>query len=536
MTHRTPINNILGKLRRRQKLLNAADAVLRGLFYGSLLALVTGLCYLVADESAELRQQWHFLAVIPATGCLAMLLGLFRRVDPLKLARAIDRAAQSQDRFASAIQLAGHHRRQRVELVMADALSHTNHANVRRALPISLPAEANWLPAVVVVLALLLWLAPGKGLTAAGGTEPEVSEEQWRQVEEQLRRDLQQDFGDPQLEIEKEIHEQLKQLASSLSMQPKKRNVLARIAKMRSQLQQQRSELKTRNLNMQKAAAAVRSSDMLKKLAELLRKGDYGQAARELKALAELLQLSKLNPSAEQLDSVASDLERLSRQLNSHDELHKQCQQCASAAASLNQQELAKALQRLSKLLDKNADDLKKSDALCRACSSLDQLEQMLSRMSNNNQCRVCGGKNSGNCPACSGGKSQFVRQGSSSRKGGLKAGNGNKKGGLKAGSGTADNWMGGALAGRNSQRLPVLASDAERGGPLTTISKTVSADERAESALAYKKKFAEFVQKAEADLALEEIPIAYRDFLHRYFRAIKPKDSGKNGNLDSGP
>jgi hypothetical protein len=62
------------------------------------------------------------LACTLLTSGAAALAGAILPVNNLHLARALDRAASSEDRFASAVQLADHHRRERAKLVVDDAL------------------------------------------------------------------------------------------------------------------------------------------------------------------------------------------------------------------------------------------------------------------------------------------------------------------------------------------------------------------------------------------------------------------------------
>jgi hypothetical protein len=98
------------------------------------------------------------------------------------------------------------------------------------------------------------------------------------------------------------------------------------------------------------------------------------------------------------------------------------------------------------------------------------------------------------------------------------------KKGGLRAGWGTASRWDGGKLHESQEQRLPVLAETPENSGELS-VTPTISPDERAASAQEFKEIYANMVRKAEADLELETVPAALRDYLRRYFVAIKPAD-----------
>ena len=99
-----------------------------------------------------------------------------------------------------------------------------------------------------------------------------------------------------------------------------------------------------------------------------------------------------------------------------------------------------------------------------------------------------------------------------------------NRKGGLRAGWGTADNWSGGALTNQGEERQADMIEAAENPGA-STLHPTVSPEERARSSQEYRERYAELVRKAEADLALERVPSAYRDYLRKYFVAIRPVD-----------
>jgi hypothetical protein len=173
-------------------------------------------------------------------------------------------------------------------------------------------------------------------------------------------------------------------------------------------------------------------------------------------------------------------------------------------------QRWAQQLDRLSQCLERNAKDLTKNDAYCRACQALDELEQRLAKSGMQKQCPVCQGKNSARCSACKGNSSSqgFVRGGG--------------RGGHKAGRGTAGDWRGATLRERGTERLGEVVPDQERDGRLSVVSPSISTEEDAESALRFKEKFADFVEQAEADLDLESVPLAYREYLRRYFTAIR--------------
>lgn len=201
-------------------------------------------------------------------------------------------------------------------------------------------------------------------------------------------------------------------------------------------------------------------------------------------------------------------MENLARDMASQDDLQQACQNCADAASSMNRQSLSQACKNFSDQLKQNADKLRQCDSMCKASSLLDQLKRSMNQRS---QCSGC--KNG--CSSCKGGNKLVQCQGS----------NGTKKGGLKAGWGSAADWSGGSLAKNDEAREPDMIDSPERSG-VNTSYKVVSPDERARSGRNYEELFAEFVQKAEANLDLESAPVAYREYLRRYFNAIRPVDS----------
>ena len=492
------MNEILSQLRRRRRLLRALRHSGQGLLYGALLAVaIAALAAILRSEWLH-TQPWLALLCIPAAAVVGAVAGLLRPVDTLRVARAMDRAAGSEDRFASAWQLTSHQRRVRAGLVMADALASVKETRADSALPLRAPRELKWLPLPGLALVLLLWLAPGPRLSAEVVAPPEVTPREWADLHDALREQL-DELPQPQTDEEQEIADQLEKLASLLKKNPIKKDVLAQIARLQADLQGRRTELGTRDVSMRQAARALRSSAALQHFASMLRQGDYRKAAEELRKLAEQLRENTLRLSATDFEAIATDFDQLALELAAHEQLSQSCRNCAGAASSMNRDKLAEALRRLSRCLQGNCDDLQRCDGLCRTSFLLDELKRRLGK------CGRCG---SGEGPAA------FVRRNSG-------------KGGLRAGWGTADNWAGGALGNEHEQRLPVLAETRERAGSSTAFS-VVSKEERARSAQEYRELYAELVQKAEAYLALESVPVAYREFLRRYFVAIRPpEDAG---------
>lgn len=501
---------LLSRLRRRQRRLQTVVFTVRGVFYGIAGAAVVGGVGAIADAEWVQHRSWLPLLCVPLGVLLGSLAGLFRGIDGLRLARALDRASASDDRFASALQLTTHHRAARVRLLARDALNVVRFTPTKLALPLRYPWELKWLPVPLVVLAGVFWLAPTTQVIARPADLPEVSDQEWLELEGEFRRQLDQ-LPEPETPEDREMSDKLEELASLLKEKPDKRAVLAHLARLREELKRQQEANGTRNISMRQAAQQVRHSSVLQSFASLLRQGGYQKAAEELRRLADQLRKNELRLNADDFEALATDFDRLSTHLAEHEQLSKACRNCANAANSMNRVSLADALQRLSQQLGQNVNDLRRCDRTCKTRSLLDDLQRRL------NRCRGCC-KGPGKCRGC-------ASCGQGPGEGwGMRGGPGGK-GGLRPGWGTAADWRGGGLENKDEQRLPVLAETRDRGGSSTSFS-AVSKEERARSAQEYRELYAELVRKAEADLNLDAVPVSYREYLRRYFVAIRPSDA----------
>jgi hypothetical protein len=508
------IRELLAALRRRQRAVYAIEFAVKGVLAGACLAALVSVVRLFPGGSA-LLSPISVLLCIPAGAVFGAAFGVLRSIDDLRIARALDMAANGEDRFASAVRLGEHHRRERVQLVSQDALAKVGQVPIQSALPVRVAKDLKLLPWPALALAVLLWLGVGPRSDATIPPPPDITADQWSDLSKEFRKDL-GDLPKPESAEDKEFAKEFEKLASMLDQQPRTKEVFEEIAKLREKLENRRQSLPGRSLSMRKAARAVTASSALRPFAEELMKGNYAQAADSLKALAKGLREGSKNLSAEQFEATASDFQGLSKELDSHEELSNACKQCASAASSMNNKRLADSMSELSRKLQKNSESLKQCDKLCRSCNALNQLQQRLNQCKS---CRSCKDGKCGTCASCRG--NNFVRRN-------------NGKGGSKAGWGTAETWLGGQLSRAEGQHTPTLAETKEQGGRQTTFSVT-ERDERADSALRHKEVFAEFIQKAEADLSLESVPVAYREFLRRYFDSIQPKDrdGGEEENSD---
>lgn len=499
---------ILGELRSRQRMLNIARCTAIGAFAGLVAALgVVAFAWVTPQGSLGAFGSPLLVActiALLASIVVAAIVGALLPIADLPLARAIDRASGGDDRFASAFQLRGHRHQDRVRLIAEDAIARVRTTSPSAALPLSMPRAARWAVLPLAILAVMLFLLPDRSIAIAAASEPEISSDEWSRLHEDFASELKK-LPKAETPEEEEMRKMLEELAKLLEQNPEKKDVLKEIAKLSEKIEKERQALPTRDLSMKNAAKAMARSEALKQFASTLKQGEYDKAATELQKLAEQMDSGEISPDANEFESMAEDLEKLAQELNSESpeakEMQKACEQCSKSASSMNKKELAEAMKRLSQQMKSNCKGMCKGDS-CRKCQSL--LDMLRRGMS---QCK--GGKCNGN---------------------GLMPGMGAGKGGTKAGWGSAAKWDGGELAKNGETRTPDMTEVAERGGESSSF-KIVSPDERAASGKSYEELYAEFVQKSEADLDLDSVPVAYREFLSRYFNGIRPRDGASSGN-----
>src|SRR5205814_1208762 len=181
---------------------------------------------------------------------------------------------------------------------------------------------------------------------------------------------------------EQEIQRQLEQLAALLKERPEKKDALREIARLSDRIEQQRRALGAKGASMKGAARAISSSQALKQFAARLQEGDYAQAAGELRRLSSALKEGAISPDAKEFESAAADLQRLAEQMAEEPDLQSACQNCSSAASSMNKKALSEALRRFAEQMEKDAKRLCQCDRLGKCSSLLDNLKRMM------NQCQ----------------------------------------------------------------------------------------------------------------------------------------------------
>lgn len=497
-----PVDAILRALNRRYHLMTAGRWFVCGAFYGCIAAALVLIVNVIAG-GALVGSPYHSLWLVVGAAVAAGLIGYVLPSDKLRLARALDRAADSEDRFASAMQLASHHRRARARLVLDDAMARVGSVQPASALPWRSPRELRMLPLPLIVLVAIFFIAPSARTQAEPVVAPELSTAQWDEINKDFDSKLAQ-LPDPKTDEDKALQDEMRKLSNFMKKNPSKKDALEKIARMRNRLEARRKAAGAPKNSLRRAARSMKSSKSLSAMAKKLKAGDYKSAAKALSKLAKKLKSGEAKWSAAQFEAAASDFEKLAQEMADERELAGACSQCANAASSMNRMSSAEAMQRLAKYLRENADRYGKCDKLGKYSDYLDQLRRAM----NKPKCSQC---KDGSCSKCRG-KSGFY-----CRKSG--------KGGLKPGWGTTPDVKGGKLDKGEDDRLPSLAHTRERAGRSTTYS-VVSTNERAESGQSEKEVFAEMVRKAEADLDLESVPVSCREYLGRYFRAIQPQEA----------
>lgn len=492
------VHAILAGLRVRKRGLNAVRLAAHGALAGAVLGCFAAFVLRLLADSGPVTLLAMAVATAALTTLVGAVIGGLRRVSDLGLARALDAAASSEDRFASAVELASHPRRERVRLVVDDAVSRVRSVPSSKVFPSVVPRPVKWLPVPALALALIAAF-PVASPSARASEEPDIAADQWLQLEKEFREELAK-LPEPKTAEERETQRDLEELADRLGDKPGLKDAYKRIAEISDRLAEKLGDSGTLARELSKAGAAAGASRSLKSLASSLKQRQFDRAAGEASDLADQLGDPKNSLDAQEMEAIASDMQRMAEQMSHDQEMRDSCRDCSNAASSMNQKELSQAMKRLSEQLKRCSEQCNKSSGMCKRSDALSELKRRLSSCSS--QCQ-------GSKPGES-----LVR---SDRPG--------AKGGLKPGWGTAAAWNSGALSGQGGAHAPDVAEVMESQGENAAI-KAVSADEKARSGSRYAEMYAEFVRKAEADLELETVPPAHREFLRRYFNAIRPSES----------
>lgn len=503
--HNTQIQERLHRLAARQRFAAAVSFAAYGLFVGG----CAGAAILGARAIARADIVGELLPVLGACLGLGVLIGgvfgSLKRPDPLALARALDRAADSKDQFASAYQLLRVSPPNRSGLAVRSAIDAVGTTPADAAIPLRVPRLTRWTALAVALAVLVSVIAPGPVVSADVAPRPEITPEQWDRISEQTRDELDALAEDEHLD--QEIREMLEQLAALVETRPDKQDALAQVARIKAELERRRAEAGSPERSAAQAARAIARSEALKEFARKLSQGQYNSSADSLDSLASQLEAGTAQLTASDFEDIASDMADLSEALkNANKQLSESASRCSQSAGSMSDKDLAEAMRRMSEQMRSCNNSMCRTDSRNRAESFLDKLRRM---MNQKKQCSSCSG---GGCSSCKSG----------SGNGFLKPGAG--KGGLRAGRGTVEDWTGGSLADRDAGTVQDMIDPAETDGAQMTFP-TISSDEDGQSGRSHKEVYAELVKQAEAELGLESVPHAYREYLRRYFLSISPEE-----------
>lgn len=500
---RGQVGRLMQELRRRQRVVNGVRGAAWGVLVGGAVGCVVVLVAWIMGRGGA----WGVLpmAGLAALACVAggAAIGALSRVHDLALARSLDRVGNGQDRFASAWQLLSDSHPERARLVVQDALAHLEGASARAALPMRLPKSARWAAVPFVVMVALVVLLPQGKLKASEEGPPEISQEQWKEIADEFNKELAK-LPKALTPEEQEFQKELENLAEKLKQAPDKKEALKDIARLSERVEREQRAMSPKEMSLRKAAKAVAKSAALKQLASKMQEGQYREASQELTSVADKMQNDELSPDAEEFEAMAQDLEKLSKELEQDQEMAKEAMDSAAAASKMNKKELSEALKRMAEQMKKNAGKYEKRDNLERHRRMLEELKRRM---------------NSGKCENPGDGEGEG--EGEEGDKPGRRAG----KGGLKAGWGSMAKWDGGNLGENKEKRAGEMTDTPENAGESSSF-QTVSPDEKAKSQKRYAELYAEFANMSEADLDLESVPAAQREYLRKYFNSIKPKEA----------
>jgi len=292
------ITETLERAARRRRTERALRGLWHGLLAGSLLWLTALAVFKLAPVPISILL-WSGLAALTCLP-LGFLFGGWRKPGLAETARWVDVKQNLKERMSTALEVAGSDGTGSWgELVIHDAVSHTNEIDPRQLVPIRLTKATRW-------ALLVLALAAGLGFVpeyrskafAQKQADAKVIKEAGKQVADLTRRELQQ--RPPALETTKKSLEAVSDLGEKLEkMSLTRSEALKDLASASDKL---KNELK-----------ALAKDPALKKLEQAARAPGDSQTAAGLQKQMESLQkqLSSQTGNPEALDKLQKELEKL---------------------------------------------------------------------------------------------------------------------------------------------------------------------------------------------------------------------------------
>jgi hypothetical protein len=329
------MNTSLGPVRARVQQLargrrrNRRIAVFaRTLFYG-LCAVAAAAWFLPIATTL-----WALLGLVAAALVVAVAAALLIPVDPVAIAKRYDDKAGTHDLLSSSLELADT-ADPFVAAVHEDACARAGAGGpgIAEVYPMEVPREARWLPYPALgCAAALLFLLFTSSRPPERVVPPEVAAARMRTADalQDLRKKLEKD----QLsDADAERLRQLKQLEEMLkNLQVDRKDVLAELAKIASQLDKQRQELEAQKLQAEKNASRLAKGEDLKDAKRDMDGGKFREAANKVeRKIAELQkQIDEAKKKGadkleiEQMEKKLKELKQLLAELMDLDALGKQ--------------------------------------------------------------------------------------------------------------------------------------------------------------------------------------------------------------------
>ncbi len=318
------VQGLLGSRRRARFLATLGG----GAFVAALvLAILAVTCALGGVAPATVAVASGVLAAL--TVAVAAIWALAAPVDEVAIAKRYDDAIRSQDLLSSALELdptrTDERQRAFVTAVHEDA-SLAAGRDVRDLFPVQWPrfARFTWVPLLVAGLAMVFWavqtirsmpvpeppLSQG-ALAAAASLEDLLKDTEHADVSNLTAQDI----------------ERLKNLADQLKReQVSRRDALAEVARLASQLDKEREELERKAMAVQKNAARLATGEDSKDAQDDMQAGRYREAAQKVKKkIGELekklqeaiekkldkMEIEKLRQRLEKMRQLLAELEQL---------------------------------------------------------------------------------------------------------------------------------------------------------------------------------------------------------------------------------
>jgi hypothetical protein len=261
--------------------------------------------------------------VLAAAALLALAAAALVPVDPVVVAKHYDDRIGARDLVSSSLELAGDPGRF-ATAVREDALAATGRASARELYPLRMTRELRWLPLPVAAAALAIFIDLSNAPMLAP-PNPDLAPI-LRSGADEIEKILQQ--REDQLALaERSQLDRIKELANRLrDPDLDKRQSLAEVAKLASQLDKERKQLESEKLKVEKNAAKLARGEDVADAQRDMDAGRYREAAHLVKKKIEKLEkeleeaqrkpqgkieIEKLKDRIAKLKTLLAELERL---------------------------------------------------------------------------------------------------------------------------------------------------------------------------------------------------------------------------------